>query len=145
VTTTDSGLGTIKDGGVDAGDDNIGSDGGSPDDDRPVFSVNDVTVNEGAGTLTFTITKSGITELPASVDYAIGDSSTNQGTDYTGTYSGTLNFAANETTQSVTLNITNDNLYEISETLGITSETAAAWARFSTTARAAAARTTMRL
>ncbi len=43
------------------------------DDDRPSFSVDDVTVNEAAGTLTFTVTKTGATALASSVDYATAD------------------------------------------------------------------------
>ncbi len=58
------GIGTIK-------DDGTGS--GGADDDRPSFSVDDVTVNEAAGTLTFTVTKTGATALASSVDYATAD------------------------------------------------------------------------
>ncbi len=59
-----TGIGTIKD---------DGTGPGGTDDDRPSFSVDDVTVNEAAGTLTFTVTKTGATALASSVDYATAD------------------------------------------------------------------------
>src|SRR5262249_58706503 len=51
ATIADSqGVGTILD---------DGTGGGGTDDDRPGYTINDVTRNEGAGTMTFTVTLTG--------------------------------------------------------------------------------------
>ncbi len=92
------------------------------DDDRPSFSVNDVSVNESAGTMTFTVTKTGTTALSSTVNYTIGDVTTTGAADYsagTSALSGTLTFAAGVTTQTVTINIVNDTLHEPTDTLNI--------------------------
>ncbi|QJD71152.1 Calx-beta domain-containing protein [Marinobacterium sp. LSUCC0821] len=117
ITATDTGTGSIYDDGTNDGDDNDGSAA----DDRPSFSVNDVDVNEGAGTITFTVTKTGATAVTSTVNYAISSNSAivgstaASGTDASGTLNGTLQFAANVATQTVTLNIANDNIYEGNE------------------------------
>ena len=41
------------------------------DQAAPTVSINDVSVNEGAGTITFTVTKSGATAVGATVGYAV--------------------------------------------------------------------------
>ncbi|WP_323002844.1 retention module-containing protein [Denitromonas sp.] len=84
------------------------------DDDRPAFSINDVTVNEGAGTATFTVTLSNPSALNTTVDFATADGSALSGADYTGT-GGTLSFAPGVTSQTVTVAILNDAVYEGSE------------------------------
>ena len=68
------------------------------DDAAPAISVGDIVVSEEAGTATFTVTLTGPTALPISVDYATGDGtavsigSATPGTpDYTAS-SGTLTF-----------------------------------------------------
>ncbi len=104
-----SGIGTIKD---------DGTGPGGTDDDRPSFSVDDVTVNEAAGTLTFTVTKTGATALASSVDFATADGTATAGADYTST-SGTLSFLAGETSKTVSIGITNDNLFELSEAFSL--------------------------
>ncbi len=109
VIADGTGIGTIK-------DDGTGS--GGTDDDRPSFSVDDVTVNEAAGTLTFTVTKTGATALASSVDYATADGTATAGADYTAT-SGTLSFLAGETSKTVSIAITNDNLFELSEAFSL--------------------------
>ena len=117
ITDTDTGTGSIYDDGTNDGDDNDGSAA----DDRPSFSVNDVDVNEGAGTITFTVTKTGSTAVASTVNYAISSdsaivgTSAASGTDASGTLTGTLQFAANVATQTVTLNIANDDVYEGNE------------------------------
>jgi len=109
-----TGIGTIL-------DDGTGS--GGTNDDRPAFSINDVTVNEGAGTLTFTVTKSGNTTLPSTVDFAATDGTATTA-DYTAT-NGTLTFAAGDTSRTVTVNITNDGIYEGSENFSLVLSNAA--------------------
>ena len=93
------------------------------DDAAPTFSINDVTRSEADGTATFTITRSGATESPSTVDYATADGTAvsvagGPGTpDYTAT-SGTLSFAASlaaTATQTFTVALSNDSIYEAAE------------------------------
>ncbi|NDI02417.1 MAG: hypothetical protein EBY57_11640, partial [Actinobacteria bacterium] len=74
------------------------------------FEVDNVTVNEGAGTLTFTVTKNGVSSVTSTVDFTTADGTATTA-DYTAT-NGTLSFGANETTKTVTVNITNDGIFE---------------------------------
>nr|CBA31110.1 hypothetical protein Csp_C26910 [Curvibacter putative symbiont of Hydra magnipapillata] len=89
--------------------------GGTSNDDRPSVSIgSNVVIDEAAGTVTFTVTKTGSTNLPVTVDFATANGSATAGSDYTA-INGSLTFAANETTKTITVNITNDTTYEISE------------------------------
>ena len=77
------------------------------DQAEPTMSINDVSVNEGAGTITFTVTKSGTTAVGATVGYAVTPDTAGTPSDYTAGTSpltGTLSFAAGETTKTITLN-----------------------------------------
>ena len=85
----------------------------------PTLAINDVTVNEAAGTATFTVTRSGATGAAASVDYATSNDSASAGADYTAA-NGTLSFAAGETTKTFTISILNDEVYEGSEVFNVT-------------------------
>ena len=87
-------------------------------DGAPVLTINDVTRNEAAGTMTFTVSLSAVSGLPVSVNFATADGTATAGLDYTAT-SGVLNFAPGETTQTVTVPILNDTLFEQSETLSL--------------------------
>ncbi|MDT8442742.1 MAG: Calx-beta domain-containing protein, partial [Desulfuromonadales bacterium] len=92
------------------------------DDDQPVFSIDDVTVTEGVdATITFTVTKTGLTSQESSVDYTVVPNSALLGDDYTANdaLTGTLTFAANETTKTITLNITDDAIPEDTETFNV--------------------------
>jgi chitinase len=110
----------------------IGDDEGlgtiTNDDAAPNFFVNDVTMNEGTGTgpttFMFTITRTGATELTATVDFAtangavnpaIGGSVCGSGVDYASS-TGALTFAANETTKTATVNVCRDSDNEPNET-----------------------------
>jgi len=116
------------------------------DDAAPNFSIDDVTHNEGdSGTTSyvFTVTKTGSTELSASVDFQTVDgTATLADNDYQAN-SGTLNFAANETTKQVTVLVNGDTTYEADElfTLHLSNPTNATismrtgWVRLSTTMR----------
>ncbi|WP_283215008.1 beta strand repeat-containing protein, partial [Methylobacterium trifolii] len=87
------------------------------DDPAPTIAISDVTVSEAAGTATFTITRTGATEVPITVDYRTADGTAVAGSDYTST-SGTLTFApslAATATQTVTVSLTNDALFEGAE------------------------------
>ena len=92
------------------------------DDGAPTFSINDVTVNEGAGTVTFTVTKSGATALTTTVDYAVAPNSAVTPGDYaagTSALTGTLSFASGVTTQTIVLSITDDAVFELSESFNV--------------------------
>jgi hypothetical protein len=78
------------------------------------------TVNENAGTVTFTVTRSGTT-FPAEtlfVSTSTGEGSANNG-DYTGKLNEQLAFTSGQTSKTVTVSITNDSVVESSETFGL--------------------------
>jgi hypothetical protein len=88
------------------------------DDTEPIFSIGDVTVNEGnSGTTSFTfaVTKFGATDLPSSVNYQTIDGTAVQTADYQ-SKSGTLTFAANEPTKQISVSVVGETIYETSET-----------------------------
>ena len=87
--------------------------------ERPTISINDQTVDEEAGTITFTVTLSNPSASAVSVDYAATSASATVGTDVTGSFNGTLNFAVGELSKTITLDVTNDDIYEISEAFNI--------------------------
>src|SRR5437763_1719978 len=77
------------------------------------------TVNENAGTVTFTVTRSG--GLPAETIFASttqNHGSTNSG-DYTGISNQSVAFSANQASATVTVSITNDTVAESDETYGL--------------------------
>ena len=53
------------------------------DQAEPTVSISDVSVNEGAGTITFTVTKSGTTAVGATVGYAVTPDTAGMPSDYT--------------------------------------------------------------
>src|SRR5712692_5143327 len=82
------------------------------------ISPTSITVNENAGTVTFTVTRSGT--LPAETIFASttqteGFSNSN---DYTGINSQSLSFTSGQTSRTVTVSITNDSVAENDETFG---------------------------
>src|SRR5262245_3710711 len=85
------------------------------DNDTATFTIEDVTVNEGAGTLTFQVSLSNPLAVVAQVDVSFTDVSTS-GSDFTHTTQ-TVTFAAGSTTsQAVTVPISDDQLSEGTET-----------------------------
>ena len=88
------------------------------DEAAPTLSIDDVTVNESAGSATFTVTLSGASATAVTVDYATANGTAIAGSDYTDTI-GTLTFAPGTLTQTVTVPITNDALFEGSETYNV--------------------------
>src|SRR5436190_15628944 len=92
------------------------------DDTVTNLSIDDVTHNKGdAGTTSyvFTVTKTGSTELSASVDFQTADgTATVADTDYQAN-SGTLNFAANETSKQITVLVNGDSKFEADETFTV--------------------------
>ncbi|MDB9999125.1 hypothetical protein OAE16_01640 [Porticoccaceae bacterium] len=85
-------------------------------DTAPSFWINDAaTVVEG-GTLSFTVTKIGSTQLSHNVSYATANFTATAGSDFPAK-SGSLTFANNQTTRTITVATTNDTAYENTEGL----------------------------
>ncbi|MBK7762072.1 MAG: hypothetical protein IPI46_01710 [Bacteroidetes bacterium] len=82
--------------------------------DDPTFSISAASssISESAGSQLFTITLSSAQAYTASINYATTNLSAISGTDYVAT-SGTLSFAAGETTKVISVLILNDFLYEV--------------------------------
>ena len=79
------------------------------------MAVNDVTVNESEGSLTFTLTRSGDLSGTGSVDYSLTPGTATTPADYGGDLTGTVSFAAGEATQTVTVSIVDDDIDELDE------------------------------
>ncbi|MBN0988980.1 retention module-containing protein, partial [Amphritea pacifica] len=109
ATIVDDGTGPVPPGGP-----------GAPDDDTTSFSIGDVSVSEG-GLMTFTVTRTGDAEADQSIDFAtsISGTDTAEANDFTGN-SGTLTFAPGVTSQTFTVQTTQDSIYEGSETFTVT-------------------------
>ncbi|MET0625473.1 MAG: Calx-beta domain-containing protein, partial [Pyrinomonadaceae bacterium] len=90
-------------------------------DDRPAlgFSQTVYPASEGAHFVTVTVTRSGDATLPASVDFATGDATATARKDYTAV-SGTLRFAAGETSKTFDVLLTEDAFTEPLETIDLT-------------------------
>ena len=87
------------------------------DNDANTFSIGDVTVNESAGTMTFTVTRTGTSDVSIALDYATANGSALAGSDYTAS-TGTVTFAAGTGgTQTFTVPILDDSVVEGSEEL----------------------------
>jgi chitinase len=90
--------------------------------DDATISVADATVAEGSsGTsdLVFAVTLSAATSGPVTVNYATGNGTAKAGQDYTA-QTGTLTFAAGETSKVVIVKVTGDTVVEANETLKLT-------------------------
>jgi hypothetical protein len=91
------------------------------DDAAPTFAIDDVAVAEGATgitSLTFTVTKSGATQLGSSVHYATGGGTATDGVDYAGN-TGTLSFAPGATSEPVTVLVNGDKVFEPNDTVNV--------------------------
>jgi VCBS repeat-containing protein len=91
------------------------------------FAINDQSVTEGnAGTtpITFTVSREAGSNVAASVHYQVnlpGGPSGADASDFSSpTLSGDLNFAANELTKTITLNVVGDHVNEANETFTVT-------------------------
>jgi hypothetical protein len=79
--------------------------------------------NSGSKAFTFTVTRSGDTSLASSASFAITGSGTNpaNAADFGGALpTGTVNFAAGETTKTITVNVSGDSIFEANETFNVT-------------------------
>ncbi len=88
---------------------------------EPSFSIQNVSVTEG-GDLIFTVTRAGATAPAVSVDFGVAAGTATSGTDYTppATLPGTLSFASEQTSQTITISTINDTIAEADETLTVT-------------------------
>jgi YD repeat-containing protein len=94
----------------------IAQGSGTINDNDASFAIgNAATVTEG-GTLSYTVTKTGGTSGSYSVNYAAANGTATSGSDFTAT-SGTLTFAAGETTKTIQVPTTDDNVIESAETV----------------------------
>ena len=100
-----------------------GNVGNILDNDAPAVSVSDAEAAEG-GALEFTVTLSQPAFGDVTVDFATADGTAAAGADYDAA-SGTLTFAAGETSKTVTVATTDDAAVEPSETLSLTLAAAA--------------------
>ena len=113
-----SATGTILDDGTGPGPFGPGP---NADDDRPTFSVADVTVSEG-GQATFTVTRTGASDVSQKVNVstlALASPDTAEMGDFTARSTTTLTFAAGVNTQTFGVQTTPDTLYEGAETLRV--------------------------
>ncbi len=104
-------------------------------DDDPKFSINSPSVVEGdssTANLVFTVTLSAASTSPLTVDYARTGGTATSGTDYTAVSSSTLTFAANSTSETITVSVTGDTTDEANETVVITLSNAPAGTGIST-------------
>jgi hypothetical protein len=97
--------------------------GSITDNDTNTFSIADVSIAEGnTGTqnMTFTVTRTGTSDVPIALSYATSNGSATAGSDYT-TTTGTVTFAAGTGgTQTFTVPITGDTANELNETFTVT-------------------------
>jgi len=91
------------------------------DDVEPDLSIADASVSEGDSgdaTMSFAVTLTAESGREVTVDYATADGSALAGSDYT-TTSGTLTFAAGETSKSVDVPVTGETVHEGDETFAV--------------------------
>ncbi|MFK7817951.1 MAG: Calx-beta domain-containing protein [Planctomycetaceae bacterium] len=86
--------------------------------DRPTLSVSDVTVDEGSGTASVTVTLSGTVDDIVSVDFATGDDTAEAPSDYEETSGGLTFLEAGS--QTITVNINDDSEVELTEEFFVT-------------------------
>jgi hypothetical protein len=82
------------------------------------FSATSYPVSEDAGSVTVTVTRAGNTAGASTVDFATSDGGASQSQDYVVT-SGTLNFAAGETSKTFSVLIVDDGYVEAGETINL--------------------------
>jgi hypothetical protein len=87
-------------------------------DDAPGFSVNDTSGREGLSNAVFTVTLAPAVAAQTTVGYATADGTATAGSDYSEA-SGTLTFAANETSKTVSVPALRDSQKEAPETFVI--------------------------
>ena len=89
------------------------------DENLPVIDIDDPTIAEGqseTGPITFSVTLSNPAALPVTVDWSTADETAANGVDYLQD-NGTVTFASNDTTETITVTVNGDATYEGDETL----------------------------
>jgi len=103
------------------------------------LSINDPTAvtegNSGTTTITFTVTLSYATASNVTVNYATANDTATAGSDYTSA-SGTLTFAAGETSKTVSITVSGDQIDESNETFKVNLTSPSSNAKLSATAGA---------
>lgn len=87
-------------------------------DTASLFQIEDLTIDEDQSSATVNITRSGFLSQTASLDYATSNGSATGGADFLAS-NGSVNFAAQQTTASITIDLTNDNLLEGDESFNL--------------------------
>src|SRR6266542_2578540 len=82
------------------------------------FTASSNTVSETNGTISIDVSRSSVTNLSVTVDFATADGTALAGSDYVST-NGTLSFAAGETNKTITVTLTDDALKESTETFTV--------------------------
>ena len=82
------------------------------------IGIETLTVNEGLGEIIIPISRTGNTDLAASVDYSINDNSARSGQDFIENL-GTLNFAPGETIAEITVTLVDDSFSETDESFSL--------------------------
>ncbi len=84
----------------------------------PELAIDDVTVDEAAGTATFTVSLDSLGDEDISIDYATSDGTAAAGSDYTAT-SGALTIPAGDMSATITVPISEDSIDEYAETFSV--------------------------
>ena len=87
-------------------------------DDVGALNIDDVTIDEDNGTIVFTVSLDQPSASTVTVDYATSSGSATSGIDFTAA-SGTLTFVPGDQTETITVSVANDSLFEQSETFGV--------------------------
>ncbi len=98
-------------------DDDLAVGAIADNDLAPTLSINDVSLlegNNGMQNAVFTVTLSAASGEPVTVDFATGEDTAIAGEDFNSN-TGTLTFASGQTTQTITVAVIGDALYEASE------------------------------
>lgn len=85
---------------------------------QPTITINDITVSEDGVNAILTVTLSDSQTSSVSVNYVTNNNSALTGSDYT-TQTGTITFAAGETTKTITIPIIDDIISEATETFWV--------------------------
>ncbi|WP_198000435.1 Calx-beta domain-containing protein [Gimesia alba] len=85
------------------------------DDDQASLTIDDLTVDENAGTATLTVSLDSPVDTSVSVDYTTADQTATAPDDFTST-SGTLTFNPGDQSQTIVISITNSDQVELTET-----------------------------
>ena len=91
------------------------------DDSQPAISINDVSLtegNSGTSTAAFTVSLSNASSQTITVNYATADGSATAGTDYVAS-SGTLTFTPGQLTQSISVTVNGETMFEGNETFNV--------------------------